>query len=312
MKPNKFIYTQEMVDFIFKVKKNYNWRETTKIFNEKFNQNKGQDVLCKTFGKLFRIHSGDSSKIKCNELSNSRPENEDKWLIENYNKYSRTKLCEAYNKKFNKNLNYRSLENYCGKLIKLGLIERKNKPVDRFKFTDEMVNWVLENKSKYLCKDFVKQFNKKFNCNTSYSGIKKNLLSRKIRTSWMGIRSKMDSSNKHKYKIGDVFLYHNNNWIKVNNLPNNRITDSGQKNYKRYSNYVYEKHYNIKIPKDKFIIHLDGNPLNDNIKNLMLVSRSTFESIKRRKYLKEIKGLIEANALSKEIEIQLKELDFNN
>ena len=298
-----------MVDFIFKTKANHNWRETTELFNEKFNQNKGQDVLCKTFGKLYRIHNGDSSKFEINEFMRAKPEIEDKWIIENYNKYSRTKLCEEYNKTFNKNLNYRSLENYCGKLIRLGLLERKNKPVDRWKFTDEMINWILENKSKYLCDDFVKAFNEKFNCNTSYCGIKKNLLSRGIRTSWIGIRSKIDTTNMQKFKVGDIFEYHNNNWIKVNDLPNNKLDTKGQKNYKRYANYVYEKHYNIVIPKDKFILHLDGNTLNDDINNLMLVSKSTFQSINRRKtYLKEIKGLIEANALAKEIEIQLKEL----
>lgn len=80
------------------------------------------------------------------------------------------------------------------------------------------------------------------------------------------------------------------------------------KYYKRYADYVYEKHYNIKIPENKKVLHLDGNLLNDNIENLMLVDKSTLQSINRqKKYLIEIDGLIEANALMKEIKLKFNE-----
>ena len=277
------------------------------MYNQKFNQNLDLDTLCKTFGKLYR----NNEKPLAKGMSIGKSQIEDKWLIDNYNKYSRTKLCEEYNKTFNKNLYYRSLENYSSKLIKLGLIERKNKPVNRFRITEEMREWIVENKSKYYVKEFVEEFNKKFNCKTSYDSLKRNLLTNGIKTSQLGKRAKIDRTNFHKYKIGDIVKYHNINWIKVNNLSLNRLSDTGQKNFKKYADYVYEKHHNIVIPKDKIVLHLDGNTLNDDINNLMLVSKPTFISINcRKKYLKEIKGLIEVNALAKEIEKQLKELEI--
>lgn len=46
----------------------------------------------------------------------------------------------------------------------------------------------------------------------------------------------------------------------------------GCKNYMLYSRYVYEKAHNVKLKDDEHILHLDGNSLNDDIDNLMVVS----------------------------------------
>ena len=301
MKPNRFVYTQEMIDFVLEYRKNHTWAETNLAFNKKFNLDK-KDVVKAISGKLQRKKQKDST-LKCYS------EEEDNWLIKNYNKFSRRELCIIYNKKFNKEIGYRSLENYCGKLIKKGLIKRSlEKPKDCFRFTKEMIQWLIDNKANYTCADLTNEFNKKFNANTTQSSIKELLTRKKFNLSRKGIRSKIESERYHRCKVGDIIQYHGLNYIKISKKPQNKSKYSVVKYYKRYADYAYEKYYNIKIPENKKVLHLDGNLLNDNIENLMLVDKSTIQSINRqKKYLIEIDGLIEANALKKEIELKFNE-----
>lgn len=301
MKPNRFMYTQEMIDFVLEYQKNHTWAETNLAFNKKFNLDK-KDVVKVIREKLQR-------KKQKNTTLKYYSEEEDNWIIKNYNKFSRRELCIIYNKKFNKEIGYRSLENYCGKLIKKGLIKRSlEKPKDRFLFTKEMIQWLIDNKANYTCVDLTNEFNKKFNANTTQSSIKKLLTHKKTNLSKKGIRAKIDSEIYHKCEVGCIIQHHGSNYIKISKKPQNKSKYYVGKYYKRYADYVYEKHYNIKIPENKKVLHLDGNLLNDNIENLMLVDKSTLQSINRqKKYLIEIDGLIEANALMKEIKLKFNE-----
>lgn len=301
MKPNRFIYTQEMIDFVLEYKKNHTWVETNLAFNKKFNLDK-KDVVKVISGYLQRKKQKNTT-LKCYS------EEEDNWIIKNYNKFSRRELCIIYNKKFNKEICYRSLENYCSKLIKKGLIKRSlEKPKDRFCFTKEMIQWLINNKVNYTCVDLTNEFNKKFNVQTTQKSIKSLLTRKKFNLSKKGIRAKIESEWYHKCEVGEIIQYHGLNYIKISKKPQNKSKYYVDKYYKRYADYVYEKHYNIKIPENKKVLHLDGNLLNDNIENLMLVDKSTLQSINRqKKYLIEIDGLIEANALMKEIKLKFNE-----
>lgn len=301
MKPNRFMYTQEMIDFVLEYQKNHTWAETNLAFNKKFNLDK-KDVVKVIREKLQR-------KKQKNTTLKYYSEEEDNWIIKNYNKFSRRELCIIYNKKFNKEIGYRSLENYCSKLIKKGLIKRSlEKPKDRFLFTKEMIQWLIDNKANYTCVDLTNEFNKKFNANTTQSSIKKLLTHKKTNLSKKGIRAKIDSEIYHKCEVGCIIQHQGSNYIKISKKPQNESKYYLAKYYKRYADYVYEKHYNIKIPENKKVLHLDGNLLNDNIENLMLVDKITFHSVNRqKKYLVEIDGLIEANAFMKEIELKFNE-----
>lgn len=62
-----------------------------------------------------------------------------------------------------------------------------------------------------------------------------------------------------KHRVGKGYR-----WIKVQDLH-------GTDNFMLYARYVYEQHHNVKLKTSDLIVHLDGDPLNDNIENLMLV-----------------------------------------
>ena len=61
----------------------------------------------------------------------------------------------------------------------------------------------------------------------------------------------------------------------------NYIIKNGEKIYRKrkytggktlvFSRWFYETYYNIKIPKDYDIHHINGNPLDDRIENLILI-----------------------------------------
>jgi len=77
----------------------------------------------------------------------------------------------------------------------------------------------------------------------------------------------------NKKPIGTIVIRHDCHrkgqsyrWIKVR--------DGVSNNYQMYSRYLYEKTYGIKLKTDDLIIHLDGNPLNDDIENLFLVKNT--------------------------------------
>lgn len=77
----------------------------------------------------------------------------------------------------------------------------------------------------------------------------------------------------NKKPIGTIVIRHDCHrkgqayrWIKVR--------DGKTDNYQMYSRYLYEKTYGVKLKTEELIIHLDGDSLNDNIDNLMLVKNT--------------------------------------
>ena len=74
MKPNRFIYTQEMIDFVLEYQKNHTWVETNLAFNKKFNLGKKDAV--KAIRNLQRKKQKNTT-LKCYS------EEEDNWIIKN-------------------------------------------------------------------------------------------------------------------------------------------------------------------------------------------------------------------------------------
>lgn len=165
----------------------------------------------------------------------------------------------------------------------------------RTKWTDEVIQFMIEN---YKGKDNIQLanlLNEKFNLNTNgdrVSNIKANLKRRKGIDLHTGI-------NNGGYKKGHVpsnkgtkgLTKANKTSFKKGNIPYNhreigeeRITKDGytmikvrdghlNKNWELKHRWLYEKHYG-KIPEGYNLIFLDGNKQNITLENLKLVSRS--------------------------------------
>ena len=89
-------------------------------------------------------------------------------------------------------------------------------------------------------------------------------------------------------------------WIKVK--------DNVTNNYMLYSRYLYEQHYGIKLKRNELIIHLDGDSLNDNIDNLMLVKDSENGTLNKVYKVSNDPEVTKASVLTIRISQKLKEI----
>lgn len=242
-------------------------------------------------------------------MSKCLTEIENEWLIENYNKYSNKELQKRFNNEFHKNVG-RSLDNRCYKLIQKGLIVRSENRVSHsdFRYTKEMINWLVENKPKMTVKELLKNFEQKFKHRIkNYNTLKRCLYNHKIDISQYP--SQIDYINYQKYNVGDIFIHQGKYWIKINNLvKEDHQNYSKNKNYVQYDRYIWE-HYNKKeFPKNMYLFHKDGNLLNDNIDNLLLVNKNELYSANKFKNIYvNFESLLEANIMIKRLNNLIKE-----
>ncbi len=163
------------------------------------------------------------------------------------------------------------------------------------KWTDEVIQFMVDN---YKGKDNIelaKLLNEKFDLNTNedrVSNVKSNLLRRKGIDLRTGINrggfkkghvpfnkgtKGLTGANKTSYKKGNIPPNHRE-------IGEERITKDGyimikikdgclNKNWVLKHRYIYEQHYG-KIPEGHNVIFLDGNKKNTDISNLKLVSRA--------------------------------------
>lgn len=140
------------------------------------------------------------------------------------------------------------------------MMKRKNA------YSEEQMNWLRKNIPVLGIAKGYKQYNSTFNQNRTYDAIRTMCVKNKIKCS-KGIMSKRGRDNAKKYlEIGTItedsqgYLH-----IKINNKRENR-----QGNWKLYHRYIYEKEYGP-IPKNSYLMFLDGNRKNCTITNLKLV-----------------------------------------
>lgn len=121
-------YTDEQLNWL---RDNYHIYRTTvdltKAFNEKFDCSKDWHLINRQCNKIgLSKNNGFSEKQK-------------QWLINNYDKFdSVVCLWEAYNKKFNRNVHYTTVQGQCSKILNLNKdVKDKFVPNKKYKIGDE-------------------------------------------------------------------------------------------------------------------------------------------------------------------------------
>lgn len=161
-------------------------------------------------------------------------------------------------------------------------------------WTDEEKEYIRGYVSSHTWKETTEEFNQRFECNLTVEAVKAAGDRYGIRTGRTGKYSKGHvPRNKGKEMSQDVYIKCAPTMFKKGSLPVNHKpvgTVSIRNNYKRGQKYVYEKvaepniwrmkhvleweRHNGPIPKGKIIIFADGNTLNTDINNLLMISRS--------------------------------------
>lgn len=145
-------------------------------------------------------------------------------------------------------------------------------------YTKEQIEWAIAQPSNMTWQELADAFNEKFG--TDVTGSK---LSDRIGRGY-GVRTRkancqktrFSKGAKPKFNIGDEVIKAGYIWVKVNDKYYEGYNMSNvdyRHNWKRKADIVWER-ANGEIPKGKFLVYLDKNPLNCELSNLYLVDRA--------------------------------------
>lgn len=197
-------------------------------------------------------------------MSKPFTEEQNKWLTDNLSKYnSYAELTIAFNSQFGteytwKRDGYNPIERRC---TRMGL---RRYSTD-YGFTKEEDDWLREYASKYsnkwLSKNIVSVSGRKHSEGAIKFHIREEL---DIRKGNGGVRE--DTIQTYKKPIGSIGPWGKRMRIKIQD------TGDDKKDWYSYGRYLYEQYYNVKLPEDYQVIHLDGDCTNFDIKNLCPVN----------------------------------------
>lgn len=225
------------------------------------------------------------------------------WLKVNFFIKNNKELAKDFESKFGISMNTDTLRCYCSKKLGLRKGHQRNAGTYNSIYTKEMCDWLIDNINKTDSrKELTDKFNAQFNMNVSVNGIiqkcfvlgarydKKhcdNLLKQNT------IKAKLLADLKKP--IGSELESKGYTFIKLGNCK-----------YVLKQRYLYEKAYG-KIPNGCYVVFLDGNKKNFDLKNLACVSMNQRMNYNRLsvesepEYNKQLLEFLEINNEIKEI-----------
>lgn len=285
MVANRFVYTSEMEE----------WLSSTPLVGAK---------LVSEFNKVFKTNKHlHCLECKKNYLKGARGKNkglkqhsseQDAWIIENYYKLSRNEFIRQYNKIF-RNIDVtdfrggvgRCVENYAYALLKKTGNYKGKRPKEfheRKYFDEEMLNWVIENKSKMTTKELLDGFNKTFNKEYKNYDTLKKIFYDKGRKLTEGGKSIVELDSKYgNLPVGSIIKWRKYYYIKVKDIRNHDVRMiNHNRNIVNDPRFIRHDLYVLglnKLPKDKVVYHLNENTLDDRKENLCIVSKRTLAGL---------------------------------
>ena len=278
-------YTTKENQWLIKNYNKYTNEQLTKLFNEKFN--------CNVSNGSINSHCLKTLKTNPKLIIKNRHRytlEEDQWLINNRYNMTDKQLAIEFNKKFNCNIVHDNLAHRC---VRLNIKKEKQ---TQHNYTEEQKIWLSNNAANFTRKKLAELFNEKFNCNIQPNTLKYYAVYK------LNIKKEnYDYLHSEKYTIkthSDGQVY-----IKLNNLPG---VKNKHINWKLLNRYIWEQHYGP-IPKNYYIIFLDGDTTNCTIENLRCVSFKTFNKLTHRGWYGK-NGLTLAGIKCCELEQAIKKL----
>lgn len=189
----------------------------------------------------------------------------DDWISNNYQSYeSYEAMVTDYNIIFNDNVSKAGLKNHT--LYKLGLKKPRN---NCRHYTEEQIEWLKEMLPKHGRKETCAMFNETFNESRTERSMKSFGM-------WYGIKVEEDgwksrvTENLLKDKIKPIGTERVDN-----GYPMVKVADG---DWRQKNRLIYEDVFG-KIPEGYAIVHLDNDPTNCDIDNMMAVPRSLLSAL---------------------------------
>ncbi|OLS02408.1 HNH endonuclease signature motif containing protein [Tissierella creatinophila] len=259
------VYTDEHIDYLKEISLGKNNREITKLFNAKFDMDKGESAI----RNLRNKH-----RIKCanNGLVQMYKEKHIDYLRKIAPDRTNEEITELFNKKFNMNKSPGAIAS----------IKYKNK-ISSFdipkEYTKEEVNYLRKISYGKTNKEITQMFNKKFNSNRNESGIHCVRMKYKIYTGDDG-RFQKGNFSPNRVSMGTERIT-KDGYIQV------KIRDGKQQRNWRGKHILEWEKVNGSLPEGHAIIFGDGNNRNFDINNLICVSRKQLLGLNRHNLIQE-------------------------
>lgn len=191
----------------------------------------------------------------------------ERYIIE-HSDFRNQDLTELVNERFGYNLSVSAVAHKRSRL--LSIAPKKSKK--RHQFTNDQEDWIKMNALGIPNSKLTIMFNEKFGTELTESSIEH----KKMR---LGVNSGIDKKFSPKHECGEVYqekIVNSYEWI----INMNRV-DEDRGNYKkRYAIWCWEVQ-NGPLPKGMTVWFKDGNTLNCEIKNLVLISRTELIQMKK-------------------------------
>lgn len=185
----------------------------------------------------------------------------DALLTELYGTSSAKEIAEILNAKFGTGLTPNAIYNRARGRVRLYKTYHN--------YTEEQVEWLRQNVSKYHSKDLAHEFNKTFQADVDSMSVRNQCQLKGIK---LGCSSHKGYRHYKNAPIGTEFTNHRGEvFVKVSDEKRDRGY-SGY-NWKLKSHLVWEQHHG-EVPEGHGIVYLDGNRANCDISNLECVSNS--------------------------------------
>lgn len=164
----------------------------------------------------------------------------------------------------------------------------------RNKYSKEFENWLKDYATTHTREQIIKKANSKFGYDIGLNALRKYLYRHNIKDLEYN-KNKANSSNAKS--IGSEW-YRNDGMVLVKEA-------NGKWDYKQ--RVVYKQHYG-EIPKNHFVIFLDGDRTNYDINNLKLVSNRVASVVANQGLFTKDKNLTETSLINGELIVKIKEL----
>lgn len=243
-------FTDEEIKFIESNYDKMTYPELTKNLNNKFNVSKTVKSVSSKVNRLgLKKQKTEYTKFTKEQLD---------FIRDNYKQVGHSnKFAQLFNERFNTKRTSAQLRS---RATSLGVNQGKH-------FSEEQLNWLEENSSKYYRDELTKQFNKKFGENRSVECIS-STCTRKNRQ-WL-------AKPKDRRTYLPQARYDHEIYLDNRKLPRIRLTDEEAKQvgeehkYAYLSQYIYCKNTGHFPNKDEKLVYLDGNNKNCEFSNLLL------------------------------------------
>lgn len=266
-------WTDEEKEFIFLNAEKYKLNDLTRLFNERFSQNKTNNAVKKQVNLLGKKNM---RFIKWNE-------EHQEWVKKNQFSYSSyDDFAEGFNKQFEEQITRHGiiglLRKVCGNAK---LNENKNI------ITNEQIEWAKERWGTKTARELVVEFNQRFGTNYKRGSFISLVNRRGIKMAKkIYIKFLKKATYDNSYPVGSEYVSKPNGYVfvKVNNIPGNKNKNNFPLNWKMKQQLVWEQNYG-EIPKGKVVSFLDGDKQNCDIKNLILMTKKEMLHLQTLKWL---------------------------